>query len=170
MRRLFVSWFYRVVFLAIWIFQILERFWECTFRVEPRYLYRLAVSGRPLKFSNRVTRTWRHVMHMWRSSCAASDWAGDVEPVEPMWKPNLGRSETAPTWSQVVPRLRPSGSKLGLVGESWPQVEPMLRTCGVQTVNLDDVAARCEMCKLPQQGNQHPPQPKLYHWTEDCSN
>ena len=67
MRRLFVSWFYRVVFLAIWIFQILERFWECTFRVEPRYLYRMAVSGRPLKF----TRGWPELEGMW-CTCGAA--------------------------------------------------------------------------------------------------
>ena len=62
---------------------------------------------------------------------------------------NLGASYVAPCWAQVGAKLEVSGSKLGLVGLSWPQVDPMLRICR-KAVNLDDVVPMWKMRKLQQ--------------------
>ena len=56
----------------------------------------------------------------------------------PPKRPNLGPScamldQAAACWTQVGPKL---GPRWRLVGGSWPQVEPMFRTCRVETVTL----------------------------------
>ena len=67
-------------------------------------------------------------------------------------------------WAEITPKRVQLGAKLwhvgpklgrrswGLVGQSWPQVEPMLRTCGIETVNLNELAPICKRCKLPTSG------------------
>ena len=91
-----------------------------------------------------------------------SYWAGHVPILKPCG-PQLGArllpngskfgGQVAPSWSQVGPKLEPSGPKLGswgLVGWSWPQVEPMLRPCRTETVHLNDVGPICKKGKWPQ--------------------
>jgi hypothetical protein len=49
--------------------------------------------------------------------------------------------QVVPCWIQVVPKLEPSGNlgrSWGLVGQSWPFVEPILRQCRIETDNFDD--------------------------------
>jgi hypothetical protein len=71
------------------------------------------------------------------SENAVSSSCGNVPRAERTWL-NLGRScsQTGPAWSQVAP----CSTRQRQVGAKWVQVEPMLRTCRVETVNLDDVA------------------------------
>jgi hypothetical protein len=48
----------------------------------------------------------------------------------PFWRV-LVAGKVAPCWSQIGPKLEPSGP-----GRSWPQVQPMLRPCWIETVHL----------------------------------
>ena len=72
-------------------------------------------------------------------------WAGHVPQLEAMWTSTW--AEVAPKQVQLVAKLRHVGPKLGpswshvgwaQVGPKFGLCWPMLRTCGVETVHLDD--------------------------------
>ena len=57
---------------------------------------------------------------------------------KPIWASTW--AEVAPKWVQVGANLRHLGAKLGW---GWPEVEPMLRPCWIETVHLDAFGRCC---------------------------